>query len=228
MGRSRTPAGYNEAAPSSSRPPTKKSKRPRQSEPEPEVNYNSRIFTSKAAEDRYDILVQRSPIFERGLKVSPSTPIGGQIHNTIEGFSWRKFCATPEHKANVTLMYEFYANLLDQVDDVVTVRGVEVDCSVGAINALLGTPDIDFENEGYRQWLRDPNLDEMLSLLTTPGENWVMDRGVRKLLRKSLTRLNFSSFVCVLLSIACFQYNGVYFTGSQKRGFISFALVSFR
>ena len=198
MGRSKTTAGHKEAAPSSSRPPTKKNKRSRQAEPEPVVDYNSRVFTSKAAEERYDILVQRSPIFERGLKVSSTTPIGAQINNTIEGFSWRKFCATPEHKANVTLMYEFYANLPDHEDDVVTVRGVDVDCSVGAINALLGTPDIEFENEGYRQWLRNPNLDEMLSLLTTPGENWVMDKGVRKLFRKSLTRLDFSSFLLVL------------------------------
>ena len=83
MVRSKTPTGYKEAGPSSSRPPTKKSKRPRQSEPEPEVNYNSRIFTSKAAEDRYDILVQRSPIFERGLKVSPCRGSNPQHHRRI-------------------------------------------------------------------------------------------------------------------------------------------------
>ena len=170
MGRSKTDAGAV-AIPSSSRQASKKSKRVRQPSPEPKWDYNSRIFTSNATEEHYDILAIRSLILDWWLKVSRNTTIGAQIHNTIEGFSWRKFCATPEHKANVTLMYEFYANLLDQVDDVVTVRGVDVDCSVGAINALLGTPDIDFENKGYRQWLREPNLDEMLSLLTTPGEN---------------------------------------------------------
>ena len=86
------------------------------------------MFTSKAAEERYYILTLRSPILDRGLKVSITTDIGGRIHNNIEGYSWRKFCASPEYKANFNFVYEFYINLLDNEGDIMTV-GVEMSTS---------------------------------------------------------------------------------------------------
>ena len=135
------------------------------------------------------------------MKVSINTTIGAQIHNTIEGHSLRKFCATHKHKANITLMYEFYKNLPDSYGDMVTVRGIEVNCSVGAINAFLSTFDVDYYNEGYRAWLRRPDHDEMVRFLTIPGENRRMEKGKRVLHRDRLnTFAKTKNLYCLLFS----------------------------
>ena len=56
----------------------------------------------------------RSSIFERGLKDSGNTEIGGKMNNSIQGLSWEMFCAFPEYDANINFVYKFYANSLDK------------------------------------------------------------------------------------------------------------------
>ena len=69
-------------ASSSSRGQSKvKGKRPRQQSPEEE--YNSSIFTSKVAEERYDKISSRSVIPEWGFSVSTNNEIGILIRNSI-------------------------------------------------------------------------------------------------------------------------------------------------
>ena len=198
MVRTKNPAGAT--APSTSKGPSKsKSKRARQSSPE--ADYNTNIFTSKAAEDRYDKISSRSVIPERGFNVSSNTEIGVSIRNSILGHEWVKYCAVPEFETNLNFVYEFYANLPDHNGDVVTVRGKKVDVSIEAINDLLGTPDVPFENEGYREWLRTCSHEEMARLLCIPGEDWVLEKGKRVLKRDQLTRIAkaWIYFVCARL-----------------------------
>jgi len=198
MRRTKNTAGST--APSSSRGQSKgKSKRPRQQSPEEE--YNSSIFTSKVAEERYDKILPRNVILERGFNVSNTSDIGKLIRNSIVGHDWGRYCAVPEFDANVNFVYEFYANLPDSQRDVVTVRGKPVDMSVEAINDLLGTPNVPFENEGYREWLRSGSHEEMSRVLCIPGEDWVTEKGKRVLKRDQLTRIAkaWIYFVCARL-----------------------------
>lgn len=159
------------------------------SESEEEEHYESVIFTSQQAEDRYELLVKRSVIQERGFSVPrDGFDIGQQIHNFIDAYGWGEFCSPPSCDGNITIVKEFYANLPDAINNIVTVRGVKVNMSTEAINAYLQTPNIPFETEEYIQYVRHADKAEMASLLCLPNQGWTTEKGREVLHRDQLTK----------------------------------------
>lgn len=66
------------------------------------------------------------------------------------------FCSMLEQD-NVSMVYEFYADLPDIHEEKVYVRGVRVPFTTNSINELLQCPPLEAYSDGYYQWLKNPD-----------------------------------------------------------------------
>ncbi|KAJ4717211.1 Retrovirus-related Pol polyprotein from transposon 17.6 [Melia azedarach] len=60
------------------------------------------------------------------------------------------------------------------VSEVVTVRGTEVDCSVGVINHIYGLVDIADEYSEFTETVTEEQINEALQLTTKEGTQWIV------------------------------------------------------
>ncbi|KAJ4724778.1 Retrotransposon gag protein [Melia azedarach] len=100
---------------------------------------------------------------------------------------WHKFVQNPDPPL-VAVVKEFYANWLNPEEEVVTVRGTEVDCSVGAINHIYGLVDIADEYSEFTEIVTEERINEALQLTTKEGTQWIVSTTKKRtVMRTALT-----------------------------------------
>ena len=84
-----------------------------------------KIFDYEAAESRFNESVsKRSFCLEKGFILQDNDTMGYPpfVHSVITMHNWKQFCVHPDDVC-VPVVREFYANLTDEYQDVVYVRG---------------------------------------------------------------------------------------------------------
>ena len=127
--------------------------RPRPTDDEDDV-YSNLFATKEAATHFESFCRKRDCIRERGLVIGPGyLRQFGAIEDNIRQRHWEPFCEPMRTCGVTSIVREFYANVPASRLDKVYVRGTWVDFHARAINAVLGLPDIDPDEEDYRQFL---------------------------------------------------------------------------
>ncbi|KAJ4708821.1 Retrovirus-related Pol polyprotein from transposon 17.6 [Melia azedarach] len=121
------------------------------------------------------------------MQASPSLGLPSYVSKVIVQRDWHKFVQNPDPPL-VAVMKEFYANWLDPEEEVVTVRGTEVDCSISAINQVYGLVDIADEYFEFIKTVTEEQINEALQLTTKKGTQWIVSAIEKKtVMQTSLT-----------------------------------------
>ncbi|KAJ4728536.1 DEAD-box ATP-dependent RNA helicase 56-like isoform X2 [Melia azedarach] len=133
-------------------------------------------FISDEAEEHFEEHLKNKKLFlEKGFHMqdSPSLGLPSYVSEIIVQRGWHKFVQNPDPPL-VAVVKEFYANWLDPKEEVVMVRGTEVDCSVGAINQIYGLVDITDEYFKFTETVTEEQINEALQLTTKEGTQWIV------------------------------------------------------
>ncbi|KAJ4715089.1 hypothetical protein OWV82_013481 [Melia azedarach] len=102
------------------------------------------------------------------MQDSPPLRLPSYVSEVIVQRGWHKFVQNPDPLL-VAVVKEFYTNWLDPEEEVGTVRGTQVDCSVGAINQVYGLADIANEYSEFMKTMTEEKINEALQLTTKEG-----------------------------------------------------------
>ncbi|KAJ4703006.1 DEAD-box ATP-dependent RNA helicase 56-like isoform X2 [Melia azedarach] len=132
-----------------------------------------RFISDEAKEHFEEHLKNKKLLLEKGfhIQASPSFGLPSYVLEAIVQRGWHKFVQNPDPLL-IAVMKELYANWLDPKEEVVTVRGIEVDCSVGAINQIYGLLDIEDEYSKFIEIVTEEQINEALQL-TTKEDNGI-------------------------------------------------------
>ncbi|KAJ4715184.1 DEAD-box ATP-dependent RNA helicase 56-like isoform X1 [Melia azedarach] len=132
-------------------------------------------FISDKAEHFEEHLKNKKLLLEKGFHMqdSPSLGLPSYVSEVIVQQGWNKFVQNPDPPL-VAVVKEFYANWLDPEKEVVTVKGTEVDCSVGAINHIYGLVDIADECSEFTKIVTKEQNNEALQLTTKEDTQWIV------------------------------------------------------
>ncbi|OIT30812.1 hypothetical protein A4A49_35543 [Nicotiana attenuata] len=124
-------------------------------------------FVSKSARNKWKQIKtkQINPmLFERPLNFGATKSSYPDILRVIEQNGWTRFAQGPKGEGNLTLVRELYANWdLDRGNDIVWVRGTQVDISASTINKYYRIP-AQSDSEYWRREQR-PNVNHTLEVL---------------------------------------------------------------
>ena len=128
-------------------------------------NYDvSRLVNEKAA-DRFGIICKnRSFIKEKGFHHPDDF-----FRKTIAAKGWRALCQPP-HPAAMSVVREFYANLVSHVLKKVRVRGILVDISAESINSYYSLDHV--PSEPFNRLYEHPDYPEVIRVLTNGRGEW--------------------------------------------------------
>ncbi|KAJ4708842.1 DEAD-box ATP-dependent RNA helicase 56-like isoform X2 [Melia azedarach] len=133
-------------------------------------------FISNEAEEHFEEhLKNKKLLLEKGFHMqdSPSLGLPSYVSEVIVQRGWHKFVQNPDPPL-VAVVKEFYANWLNPEEEVVTMRGTEVDCSIGAINYIYGLVDIADEYSEFTETVTEEHINEALQLTTKEGTQWII------------------------------------------------------
>ncbi|KAJ4721065.1 Retrovirus-related Pol polyprotein from transposon opus [Melia azedarach] len=107
------------------------------------------------------------------MQASPSFGFPSYVLEVIVQRGWHKFVQNPDPPL-VAVVKEFYANWLDPEEEMVRVKGTEVDCSIGAINQVYRLVDIIDEYSEFMKTMIEEQINETLQLTTKEGTQWII------------------------------------------------------
>ncbi|KAJ4715100.1 Retrovirus-related Pol polyprotein from transposon 17.6 [Melia azedarach] len=147
-------------------------------------------FISDEAEEHFEEQLKNKKLLpEKGFHMqdSPSLGLPSYVSEVIVQRGWHKFVQNPDPPL-VVVMKEFYANWLNPEEEVVMVRGTEVDCSVGVINHIYGLVDIADEYSEFTETVTEEQINEALQLTTKEGTQWIVSTTEKRtVMRTALT-----------------------------------------
>ena len=143
-------------------------------EPVEEDPFSHQFFTSDGAA-RFKKYKDKSCLRERGIDVGFFDY--NKIRANIQQRQWGPFCKGFPKSGFPSLAREFFANVPDQRDGHVYVRGIWVPFSAELINGVLEVPNIPTGDDQYERFLlADKDYDAILSRICMPGAQWVRPR----------------------------------------------------
>ena len=141
--------------------PTKRSR----SNEDPTPTYDVTRFVNESAADRFGTICKnRSFIKEKGFHHPDDF-----FRKTIAAKGWRALCQPP-HPAAMSVVREFYANLVSHVLKKVRVRGILVDFSAESINSFYSLDHV--LSEPFDRLYEHPDYPEVIRVLTNGRGEW--------------------------------------------------------
>ncbi|MCQ7416365.1 hypothetical protein NP118_23445 [Salmonella enterica] len=119
-------------------------------------------FVNNFARAKYTELLKRDFLFERGF----SGDLPPFLRTDIADHGWELFCAKPE-AVNAQVVREFYANIDKEEGFLVIVRGVEIDWSPSAINALYHLQN--FPHAAFNEMTVAPSEEQLSNAVREVG-----------------------------------------------------------
>ncbi|RYR03781.1 hypothetical protein Ahy_B06g083090 [Arachis hypogaea] len=137
------------------------------------------IFINSEAQEKYKKLEKCAFHYERKLNLPEK--YAGAILNRINFYQW-EFVKFDPVEVNEHQVKEFYANFLKRDAQTIFLRGVTLDTSDTALEALLGILHIPPARDAYTQIMKDVSLgkislDVVLEKIDQPEARWEYSKG---------------------------------------------------
>ncbi|KAL5579151.1 hypothetical protein UlMin_011593 [Ulmus minor] len=162
-------------------PVKKVAKKPKQQQGQTHLGRDDfQRFVNEEANERFESLLIKTRKFhhEKGFLFQEAEHyrLPANIAEVIDAHQWGKFA---EHPSNpiVSLVHEFYANIMSNQQTFSMVRGLKVSFSVASINLHFGLPDLEDEYNVMLETSSRASLDSCLARLTVEGTTWIKKRG---------------------------------------------------
>ena len=140
---------------------------------------DSQRFVNEETRQRFDTLIKARKIHqEKGFLFQEAEHYGLPVNiaEIIDAHQWGKFA---EHPSNpiVSLVREFYANIMSSQQTFSMVRGLKVSFSAASINLHFGLTDLEDEYSVLLENSSRASLDASLARLTVEGTAWIKEKG---------------------------------------------------